>query len=96
MQPLRVNAAIKNQQEKSVACHNVSKTTALNVLPAGKWQQQIKARGKKKYFGKNLSLPQTYFFLLEMFEVPLLLFSQVCSQEKQRMMELRKDSIPSL
>ena len=89
-------ATIKNQQEKAIACHNVRETTALNVFPAGKWQHQIKARGKKKYFGKNLSLPQTCFFLLEIFEVQLLLFSQVCSQEKQRMMELKKGSLLSL
>lgn len=89
-------ATIKNQQEKAISCHNVSETTALNTLPAGKWQHQIKTKGKKKYFGKKLSLLQTCFFLLEIFEVQLLLFSQVCSQEKQRMMELKKGSILSL
>lgn len=68
----------------------------MNVLPAGKWQHQIKARGKKKYFGKKSSLPQTYFFLLEIFKVQLLLLSQFCSQEKQRMMELKKGLILSL
>lgn len=31
-------AAVKNQQEKATACHNVSETIALKALPAGKWQ----------------------------------------------------------
>lgn len=51
---------------------------------------------KRSILEKNLSLPQIHFFLLEIFEVQLLLLSQVCSQEKQRMMELKKVSILSL